>query len=76
MSNTILAAQVRTSMWLRQAVDRVRSSELGQGSAEYAGVIVVAVLIVTGLVTVAGGWGDEIASKVKERIDSIFTAGG
>lgn len=42
MSSTVLAAQVRARMWF----DRIRESELGQGAAEYAGIVVVALGIV------------------------------
>ena len=46
MSSTVLAAQVRARLWLRTVVDRVRESEFGQGAAEYAGIVVVALAIV------------------------------
>ncbi|WP_127132230.1 hypothetical protein [Georgenia sp. SYP-B2076] len=67
----ILAAQVATVAFVAGAVDRLRTDEEGQASAEYAGIIAVIVLIVGAL----AAFGDEIAQAVKgvitEQIDKI-----
>lgn len=68
MSEKFLQAQVA----LACAIDRIRNSERGQGSAEYAGVIVVAVILVVALTGAAGGWGTTLTSKIGELVDKIF----
>lgn len=72
MGSKILAVQVRTNVWLRYMVDRVRESELGQGAAEYAGII-IAVLGVVAAVTAALTTVD-IGAKVKTAIEAVFPA--
>ena len=70
MSNSILAAQVRARVWMMDIADRLRSSEKGQGATEYAGAIVVAVVVVVALIGAAKGW--NVGERVKEKIDKIF----
>lgn len=70
MSNSILAAQVRARVWMMEIADRLRSSEKGQGATEYAGAIVVAVVVVMALIGAAKGW--DVGGRVKEKIDKIF----
>lgn len=67
MSDRILAAHVALACY----IDRIRKSELGQGSAEYAGVIVVAVLLVTALIAGANGWGQTLSGKITEMLGRI-----
>ncbi len=45
--------------------------EAGQGSVEYLGVIVVAVLLIVALAALAGGFGDQIGGFVTDAIDAI-----
>lgn len=71
MSEKILQAQVA----LACAIDRIRNSEHGQGSAEYAGVIVVAVILVGVLATGATQWGQDLISGISSQISKIFSAG-
>lgn len=69
MSEKILQAQVA----LACAIDRIRNSERGQGSAEYAGVIVVAVILVGLIAGAASGWADKIGQGISSEIDKIFS---
>ncbi len=68
MSEKILQAQVA----LACAIDRIRNSERGQGSAEYAGVIVVAVILVVALTGAAGDWGKTLVENIGKQISKIF----
>ena len=68
MSEKILQAQVA----LACAIDRIRNSERGQGSAEYAGVIVVAVILVLALATVATDWGSTLTTDIGNKFKEIF----
>ena len=68
MSEKILQAQVA----LACAIDRIRNSERGQGSAEYAGVIVVAVILVVALTTAASDWGKTLTDGIANQISKIF----
>ena len=68
MSSTVLAAQVRARMWF----DRIRESELGQGAAEYAGIVVVALGVVAGAAAAFSGF--DIKQKVIDALTSVFGA--
>ncbi|CED90380.1 hypothetical protein [Actinomyces succiniciruminis] len=70
MSNSVLAAQVRARMWLDDVKRRVAESEVGQGAAEYAGVIVVAVILVTAIITALDNY--DLGEKIKGQLDKIF----
>lgn len=72
MSNSVLAAQVRARMWLDDV--KSRATEDGQGAAEYAGVIVIAALIV-GAIAAAIGKGDVIKTAVTDAINDIVNPG-
>lgn len=72
MSNSVLAAQVRARMWLDGVKRRVAESEVGQGAAEYAGVIVVAAILVLALV--AGVKATHIDTAVTNKINEILNA--
>lgn len=67
MSERLLAAQVA----LVRMVDRIRNSERGQGSAEYAGVIVVAVLLVLVLIKAADGWGGNLTQTISSKLEQL-----
>lgn len=67
MSERLLAAQVA----LVRMVDRIRNSERGQGSAEYAGVIVVAVLLVLVLIKAADGWGSNLTQTISSKLEQL-----
>lgn len=70
MSNSILSAQARAHVWLDDVKQRIRRSELGQGAVEYAGVILVA-LIVVGLVSGALS-GYDFKTKLTTKLDELF----
>lgn len=72
MSNAVLATQIRVKMWTQSAGERLKESELGQGSAEYAGVIVVALALVGVLITAGTEWGTTITTKVTNKINELF----
>ena len=67
MSSTVLAAQVRARLWLRTVVDRVRESEFGQGAAEYAGIVVVALGIVAVIAAALHGY--DITGMLQAALD-------
>lgn len=67
MSERLLAAQVA----LVCMVDRIRNSERGQSSAEYAGIIVVVVALVLFLFGQANGWGGKISEAIGTQIDKL-----
>ena len=71
MSNTVLSAQVRVHTWLHNTIDRLRSEE-GQGAAEYAGMIVVAMLVAAAVVGALNGV--NIGEKVKTALEGVFPA--
>jgi hypothetical protein len=68
MSSTILSAQVRARLWF----DRIRESEFGQGAAEYAGIVVVALGVVAAVVAAFSGF--DIKQKVIDALTSVFGA--
>lgn len=68
MSDKILEAQVALACY----IDRIRKSELGQGSAEYAGVIVIAVILVVALGAGAKTWGGDLGDGISAKIAEIF----
>ena len=72
MSSTVLAAQVRARLWLRTVVDRVRESEFGQGAAEYAGIVVVALAIVAVIAGVLKGY--DFKTKITNALNAVFGA--
>ncbi len=67
MSDRILAAKVALAYY----VDRIRNSELGQGSAEYAGIIVVAVALIVALLGFTSEIGQQIADVIKNKISEL-----
>ena len=66
MSSTILSAQVRARLWF----DRIRESEFGQGAAEYAGIVVVALGIVAVIAAALNGY--DFTGKLKAALDKVF----
>lgn len=77
MSDTILAAQVRTKIFVDDMTNGVRNflaSEKGQGAAEYAGLIAIVALLVA---AIAGAVKHvELGSKVEGKLNEILNAGG
>ncbi|MGD8148808.1 hypothetical protein [Ornithinimicrobium sp. Y1694] len=47
--------------------------EAGQGSLEYIGVVIVAVLLVMGIVAAASGWGGEITDAMGRGVSKILS---
>jgi Flp pilus assembly pilin Flp len=74
LSNKVLAAQVAVTGYIAGAFERARD-ERGQGSIEYAGIIVVVVAIIAIIVGFATPIGGAIAGKITEAVNS-FTVGG
>ena len=70
MSSTVLAAQVRARLWLRTVVDRVRESEFGQGAAEYAGIVVVALASVAVIAGVLKGY--DVKTTITNALNAVF----
>ncbi|MCL3777071.1 MULTISPECIES: hypothetical protein [unclassified Actinomyces] len=66
MSNAVLSSQVRVHTWLHNLVER----EEGQGAAEYAGMIVVAMIVAAAVMTAFNGF--DIGAKVTEALGKIF----
>ncbi|WP_103061652.1 hypothetical protein [Actinomyces qiguomingii] len=71
MSNSVLAAQVRARTWMDSVKNHLAESEAGQGAAEYAGVIVIAAIIV-GVIIAAIGDGNTIQTAVEDAIKEIL----
>ena len=72
MSNSILSTQARVHLWLDDVKQRIRRSELGLGAVEYAGIILVA-LVVVGLV--AGALSDyDFKTKLQNKLNERFGA--
>ena len=71
MSNSILSAQVRAVTWTNSLVERVRSSEKGQGATEYAGVVIVSIIIVFAIITAVRqlNIGTTLTGKIKELLN-------
>lgn len=69
MSNTVLAAQVRVQTWLHNTIDRFHREE-GQGAAEYAGMIVVALAVAAAVAGAFGGF--DLKTKVETALKSVF----
>lgn len=72
MSNSVLAAQVRARTWLDSVKSRIAESEAGQGAAEYAGVIVIAALLIGAILTALDD-GSFLGNAVKAKIDEIIS---
>jgi len=53
-------------MWF----DRIRESELGQGAAEYAGIVVVALGIVAVIAAALNGY--DFTGKLQAALDKVF----
>ncbi|GAA4725301.1 hypothetical protein GCM10023216_14530 [Isoptericola chiayiensis] len=73
-SNKVLATQVALTGFIAGAFERAQD-ERGQGSIEYAGIIVVVVAIIAAIVTFATPIGSAIAGKISEAVNS-FSVGG
>ncbi|MDO4901220.1 hypothetical protein [Actinomyces sp.] len=76
MSNSVLAAQVRARLWLDDLKTRVSDSEAGQGAAEYAGVIVIAAILIVAIATAINN--AQVGTTVTNKIQEILnpTGGG
>jgi len=72
----------RTMGWIHATVSRLmhdqsqRDRELGQGTVEYVGLMLLLATLLTGVVLAAGklkdaGLAKTIASKLKETIDAV-----
>lgn len=63
---------VNVQLAAMRAVDRVRrSDDAGQSSAEYAGIVLVAVAILVVLIGASEGWGETIEGIVDEQLKKI-----
>ena len=67
----------RTMGWIHANLARIARGESGQGTVEYVGLILLLAGLLTGVVIAArgmrdgGGLAQEIATKLKETIESI-----
>ncbi len=66
----------RTMGWIHANVARLLREERGQGTVEYVGLMLLLAALLTGVVAAAssvkgGGIPQEIATKLKETIDSL-----
>ncbi|WP_103062452.1 hypothetical protein [Actinomyces qiguomingii] len=71
MSNSVLAAQVRARLWIEDLKTRVSESEPGQGAAEYAGVIVIAAIVILAVATAIKE--SDVSTTVTNKINEILT---
>jgi len=75
--SSLLRATVNTQLAVRNLVDRklarLGDREKGQASAEYAGIIIVAVTLVGLLIAAATAWGDTITDMIGKKIKELGT---
>ncbi|MBF5080233.1 hypothetical protein [Quadrisphaera sp. INWT6] len=71
VTRSLVSAQLLVTAHVTGLVERVSSSDRGQASAEYAGIIFVIVAIIAAVVGAADGWGNTLVQKITEQIDSI-----
>ena len=71
VTRSLVSAQILVTAHITGLVERVSSSDRGQASAEYAGIIFVIVAIIAAVVGAAGGIGDAIGTKIKEAVGNI-----
>lgn len=71
--NNVLRLAAEAHLLIERRLDVLRGAETdrGQSSAEYAGIIFVAVALVGVLIGAAATWGDEITTLVSEKIAEI-----
>jgi pilus assembly protein Flp/PilA len=60
----------QTYSWLRQAVQRLRSEEKGQGMVEYALILVLVALVVIVILTITGGQVSNTFSNVSNGLNA------
>lgn len=66
----------RTMGWIHANVARLLSSERGQGTVEYVGLMLLLATLLTGVVAAAGGLkgggiAQEVAKTLKEQISKV-----
>lgn len=66
-----IRTRVAVTGFVTDRVARAGHREDGQSSAEYAGIIVVAVAIVLLLIAAADTWGQQIVTLVSEKIGEL-----
>jgi hypothetical protein len=71
VTRSLVSAQLLVTAHVTGLVERVSSSDRGQASAEYAGIIFVIVAIIAAVVGAAGGIGDAIGGKIEEAVGNI-----
>lgn len=71
VTRSLVSAQLLVTAHVTGLVERVSSSDRGQASAEYAGIIFVIVAIIAAVVGAAGGIGDAIGTKIEEAVGNI-----
>lgn len=71
VTRSLVSAQLLVAAHVTGLVERVSSSDRGQASAEYAGIIFVIVAIIAAVVGAAGGIGDAIGAKIEEAVGTI-----
>ena len=71
VTRSLVSAQLLVTVHVTGLVERVSSSDRGQASAEYAGIIFVIVAIIAAVVGVADGIGQAIGDKIKEAVQAI-----
>lgn len=75
ISRRLVDAQLLVAAHVTGLVQRLRDDERGQASAEYAGVVFVAVTIVLALITAAAQWGTDLTTAVSNQIAKITAHG-
>lgn len=67
----LVKAQFATIGFIAGMIPAPEDRESGQSSAEYAGIVIVAVVLVTALIAAAQAWGDQIVALIGEKIASL-----
>ena len=65
--------QIAISCLVDRTVARIGDREKGQASAEYAGIIIVAITLVGLLIVAADKWGAQITTLIGNRIGKLGT---
>lgn len=70
-------AHIKVTGFARETIGRLRSSDRGQGTLEYVGIVLAVVALAVLLVTFFGGdFGDKIKSALTGAVDKVTGAGG
>lgn len=71
VTRSLVSAQILVTAHITGLVERVSSSDRGQASAEYAGIIFVIVAVIAAVAGAGEEIGTAITTKIKEAVATI-----